>query len=75
MDNEQPTIKPRTMDWSAYHTLEEIYEWFDLLAATYPDKITVVEGGSSYEGRKIKGAVLATNPVREPHFAACRVIF
>lgn len=52
------------MSWSAYYTLDEIYDWFDELAATYPDKITVVEGGSSYEGRKIKGAILATNPVR-----------
>lgn len=65
MDNEQPAIKPRTMSWSAYYTIEEIYAWFDELAVQYPDKITVVEGGSSYEGRKIKGAILATNPVRE----------
>lgn len=51
------------MSWTAYYTLEEIYEWLDELAATYPDKITVVEGGSSYEGRKIKGVVLSTNAV------------
>lgn len=62
-DNEQPKIKPRTVSWTAYYTLEEIYEWLDELAATYPDKITVVEGGSSYEGRKIKGVVLSTNAV------------
>lgn len=53
------------MSWSAYYTLDEIYNWFDLLAATYPDKITIVEGGSSYEGRKIKGVILGTNPVSE----------
>lgn len=63
MDNEQPKIKSRAMSWSAYYTIEEIYAWFDELAVTYSDRITVVEGGSSYEGRKIKGAILATNPV------------
>lgn len=63
IDNEQPKIRPRTMDWTAYHTLDEIYSWFDVLAAAYPDTVTVVEGGQSYEGRKIKGLILAKKEV------------
>lgn len=65
MDNEQPKFKPRTMSWAAYYRLDEIYSWFDDLAAAYPDKVTLVEGGSSYEGRKIRGLIYATNPVSE----------
>ena len=51
------------MSWSAYYDLDEIYAWMDELKAAYPDKISIVDGGESYEGRKIKGAILATNAV------------
>lgn len=51
------------MSWSAYYQLDEIYAWFDELAATYPDLVTIVEGGSSTEGRKIKGLILSHNAV------------
>lgn len=41
--------------WTSYHTLDEIYNWLESLAKTYPNNVKVVVGGSSYEGRQIKG--------------------
>lgn len=32
-----------------------MYDWLDELAAQHPDKVKVVVGGKSYEGRPIKG--------------------
>ncbi|XP_012279419.1 zinc carboxypeptidase-like [Orussus abietinus] len=43
------------LGWTSYHTLGEIYDWLEFLGKTYPDKVTVVKGGSTYEGREIKG--------------------
>ncbi|XP_071446225.1 zinc carboxypeptidase-like [Hetaerina americana] len=37
-----------------------IYDWLDMLAAKYPDKITTVIGGQSYENRQIKGVKYST---------------
>ncbi|XP_055527853.1 uncharacterized protein LOC129720401 [Wyeomyia smithii] len=41
--------------WNAYYTLEEIYAWMDGLVAQYPTVLTAIVGGSSYEGREIRG--------------------
>ncbi|GLG98822.1 Zinc carboxypeptidase A 1 [Gryllus bimaculatus] len=41
--------------WSDYHRLDEIYAWLDALEEQYPDIVTVIVGGSTYEGRQIKG--------------------
>lgn len=55
MDNVQPKMVTRAMEWTAYHTLAEIYEWLDQLAVTYPAVVTRITGGKSFEGRKIEG--------------------
>uniref|UniRef100_A0A1L8DQV7 Putative carboxypeptidase a n=1 Tax=Nyssomyia neivai TaxID=330878 RepID=A0A1L8DQV7_9DIPT len=54
-DEEQPKIQPRFFGWSQYHTLEEIYEWLDVMAYTYSSIAEVVVGGVSFEGRQIRG--------------------
>ncbi|XP_034232918.1 zinc carboxypeptidase-like [Thrips palmi] len=41
--------------WDNYHTLEEIYKWMQSLVRKYPDEVTLVDGGRSYEGRTILG--------------------
>lgn len=56
------------MQWDAYYTMEEIEAWIDDLAATYPDIVTIIIGGESYEGRQIKG-------LRISHGAGKRIIF
>lgn len=43
------------MLWDAYYTLDAIHDWIDELANNYPNIVSVTIGGTSYEGRKIKG--------------------
>lgn len=43
------------MTWDAYYTNDQINDWIDDLSATYPDIVTTVTIGSSYEGRPIRG--------------------
>ena len=40
----------KAMDWTSYHSLEEIYEWFDYLEATF-DFCQKEIIGQSYEGQ------------------------
>ncbi|XP_058446250.1 zinc carboxypeptidase A 1-like [Malaya genurostris] len=40
--------------WIEYHELEEIYAWLDKLASEYK-QVEVIEGGRTFENRKIKG--------------------
>ncbi|GAB0086191.1 hypothetical protein DMENIID0001_001960 [Sergentomyia squamirostris] len=54
-DEEQPTVRPRAFGWDAYHTLDEIYEWMDVMAWAHSNVATIVTGGVSHEGRLIKG--------------------
>lgn len=42
-------------DWKRYHDLDETYSWLESLAKRFPDQVTLVEAGQSYEGRKIMG--------------------
>lgn len=54
-----------SFDFKSYHTLEEIYNNMDELAKQYPNKVKVVVGGKTYEGRQIKGVEIsfkANNP-------------
>jgi len=49
------------MDWTSYHTLDEIYGYLDYLAQTYPDLCTLVDIGTSYEGRTMKMLKISTD--------------
>ncbi|NXE54740.1 CBPA1 Carboxypeptidase, partial [Casuarius casuarius] len=42
-----------TFDFASYHTIEEIYEWMDVLVAAYPSLVTKLEIGQSYEKRPL----------------------
>ncbi|XP_049810301.1 zinc carboxypeptidase-like [Schistocerca nitens] len=56
IDNERPAKKSRaSFGWDDYHTLDEINEWLDSLADSYSGVVTTVVGGSTYEGREIRG--------------------
>lgn len=58
----------RSMTWDAYYTLYDIYAWLDDLVIAYPDIVTGIIGGGSYEGREIKG-------IKISHGSGKRVIF
>nr|UPI76681.1 M14 metal carboxypeptidase 4 [Antheraea yamamai] len=45
----------RSMQWDAYYPLEDINAWIDDLVRAYPGIVTSEIGGTSYEGREIKG--------------------
>ncbi|XP_011877191.1 PREDICTED: zinc carboxypeptidase-like [Vollenhovia emeryi] len=65
IDATTPHSRSKSFDFTSYHTLEEIYKNLDDLAKQYPDKVQVVVGGKSYEGRQIKGVKVsfkANNP-------------
>lgn len=57
---ERPTNTSRVssigqMTWEYYHTVQEIYDWLDAVAAAYPNIVTIVNMGKSYGGINIKG--------------------
>ncbi|KNC30333.1 hypothetical protein FF38_03910 [Lucilia cuprina] len=63
IDNEQPKTRSSTgMDWENFHTLDEIYEWLDMIVERYPDIVTPFDIGYSYEGRLIKGIKISYKP-------------
>lgn len=55
IDETTPFSRSKTFDFTSYHSLDVIYKRLDELAAQYPDKVQVVVGGKTYEGREIKG--------------------
>lgn len=46
----------------------QIYDWLDSLAEKYPDVVTTIVGGSTYEGREIKGVKVSFGPGRKGAF-------
>lgn len=58
----------KSMQFDAYYNLEQIYAWIDDLARTYPDMVTTLVGGKSYEGHDIKGLKIS-------HGAGRKIIF
>ncbi|XP_046994559.1 zinc carboxypeptidase-like [Schistocerca americana] len=60
IDAERPAKQARaSFGWDDYYTVDEIYAWLDSLAASYPSVVTTVVGGSSYEGREIRGVKIS----------------
>ncbi|XP_032691346.1 zinc carboxypeptidase-like [Odontomachus brunneus] len=51
-----------SFDFTSYHTLEEIYKNLDYLAERYPENVKIIAGGSTYEGRQIKGVKISFEP-------------
>lgn len=56
------------MTWDAYYKNDEINSWLDDLVESYPDIVTSLDAGPSYEGRPIKG-------IKISHGAGRRIIF
>ncbi|XP_075982558.1 carboxypeptidase B-like [Anticarsia gemmatalis] len=50
----------KSMSWDTYYRHDEINDYLDELAATYPELVTVINAGLSYEGRQIKYVRIST---------------
>ncbi|KAM8707872.1 hypothetical protein ACLKA7_014923 [Drosophila subpalustris] len=55
IDAQRPRLRTGHMEWTQFHTLDEIYAWLDLIESRYPDLVTPFTIGKSYEGRPIRG--------------------
>jgi hypothetical protein len=54
-------------DWlSSYHDLDGVWAYFDYLAETHSDRATLVEIGTSIEGRKIRALEISSDPENKP---------
>lgn len=62
IDAEKP-LKQRKDGWALdrYNTLEEIYDFMDETAESYPEKVTLFTLGETYEGRLIRGLKISTS--------------
>lgn len=55
------------MNWIEYQRLDVIYEFLDSLVENYPDQVTPILIGYSYEGRPIRGVKLSYKEVSDFH--------
>ncbi|TDG53122.1 hypothetical protein AWZ03_000665 [Drosophila navojoa] len=62
IDEQRPKQRMSSMEWTQYHTLEEIYAWLDLIEARYPHVVTPFSIGNSHEGRPIRGIKISYKP-------------
>ncbi|KAJ8927937.1 hypothetical protein NQ314_019568 [Rhamnusium bicolor] len=70
MENVQDQIdaedRPQTRDegfgWTRYNTLDEINAWLRNLSVQYSSVVTLIQGGSTHEGRIIYGVKVSYSP-------------
>lgn len=62
LDTEKP-LKQRKAGFSLdqYNQIDDVYQFLDEMAESYPDTASVFTVGESYEGRLIKGMKISTN--------------
>ncbi|XP_059617677.1 zinc carboxypeptidase-like [Phlebotomus argentipes] len=51
--------------WEDYHSVETIHEWLYSLEEQY-EEVTVIKGGTTFEGREILGVNINRNPGQNP---------
>ncbi|XP_059610856.1 uncharacterized protein LOC132257834 [Phlebotomus argentipes] len=60
VDKQQPEITPTSdFDWTRYQTMDEINAWMDQLIAQYPNVLTPLSYGNSYEMEPIRGVLVS----------------
>ena len=60
IDSVQPAVMPKAaFSWDAYYDLAGIYGWLDSVVAGNPSIAQTIIGGSTHEGRQIKGVKLS----------------
>ncbi|GAB0094438.1 hypothetical protein DMENIID0001_097390 [Sergentomyia squamirostris] len=65
VDRERPQSDDGEFGWDAYHSVDTINTWLYSLEEQYPE-VTVIKGGSTYEGREILGVNINRNPGQNP---------
>ncbi|XP_007981102.3 carboxypeptidase A1 [Chlorocebus sabaeus] len=55
-----------TFNYATYHTLEEIYDFLDLLVAENPQLVSKIQIGNTYEGRPIYVLKFSTGGSKRP---------
>ncbi|RZC37059.1 Peptidase M14 and/or Propep M14 domain containing protein [Asbolus verrucosus] len=66
IDNERNETKTNEdFGWTDYYTLEKINVWLSNLAEQYADNVSLIKGGTSYEGRDIIGVHVSFAPGNE----------
>ncbi|GAB0094435.1 zinc carboxypeptidase-like [Sergentomyia squamirostris] len=65
VDRERPQTDDGEFGWDAYHSVDTINAWLYSLEEQYPE-VTVIKGGSTYEGREILGVNINRNPEQNP---------
>ncbi|KAM8973237.1 carboxypeptidase A1-like [Pelodytes ibericus] len=59
-DSKLKEKRTNSFNYSTFHTLDEIYSWIDSLVAEYPNLVSKVDIGHSYEGRPIYALKFST---------------
>lgn len=72
IDNEQPATRASDFGWTAYHNLDKIYEWLDEQLITYPNLLTNLTVGLSYQNRTIRAVRLSQKAVS---ILKCSILF
>ncbi|ALC43750.1 CG14820 [Drosophila busckii] len=62
IDAQRPKQRLSHMEWTQYHTLDEIYAWLDDLQSKYASIVTAFTIGKSHEGRPIRGIKISHRP-------------
>lgn len=65
LDAETNAIRPRSFGWTAYNNYTEIYDWLDVLLATYPTILSSHIVGYTYQERPIRAVKLSHKQVRD----------
>ncbi|XP_030555167.1 zinc carboxypeptidase A 1-like [Drosophila novamexicana] len=66
---EKVAIKGRASaeyNWVQYYELDDTYAWLQSLAKQYPQIVTLIEGGKTYQGRSILGVKISKSGTEKP---------
>ncbi|EDV94099.1 zinc carboxypeptidase A 1 [Drosophila grimshawi] len=66
---EKVAIKGRAVEdynWAQYYELDDTYTWMRNLAMKYPQVVTLIEGGKTYQGRSILGVKISKSQSEKP---------
>ncbi|EDW63370.1 zinc carboxypeptidase A 1 [Drosophila virilis] len=53
-------------NWVQYYELDDTYAWLQSLAKQYPQIVTLIEGGKTYQGRSILGVQISKSGTEKP---------
>ncbi|XP_055850675.1 zinc carboxypeptidase [Episyrphus balteatus] len=73
IDNERPKARSAGMEWTDYHSLEEIHAWVESLAQRFPKQVSLFSIGKSFEGRNIKGLKISYKPGNKAVFIEANI--